>query len=282
MTAEAIDLIGRNAIDAADADAEPRAIDPARPLYLRALDDTRHMEVRHLEQFMPAPQRARGGAVLHDLPSFLTYVNRLGAPETTIWAHERVGTVSAVFNDHGGSTPGWRDHTARLALQPDPDWQLWTNSDGSLGDQEWFAEHIEDTAHTIRNPDAATMHMIAMTFKAHSKAEFNRSTRLESGDVALTYSEETTAKAGGKGNIEVPERFAIELRPFVGAEPQQLIARLRYRIRDGGLRIGYKLLRPDEARRQAFETIVDGVRDALRIEAPVMYGTTPEAEDAHR
>lgn len=237
------------------------------------------IDVLDLERFLPDPRSVRGSANVTHPASFVGYVNRLADPRTTVWADQPGNRVTAVFNDHGGALAGgFRDHSAVFTPERDPDWLAWKERDRRLGTQESFAEFLEEHYGEIVRPDAATMLEIASTFQAKRSASFERATRLQSGDVQLRFSEETSATAGSKGHIEVPTVFVVALTPYVGVDPVEVTARLRYRIKEGGqLGIGYAFHRPEEIERKAFEDLVTLVRSGLREEIPVLYGPAPRA-----
>lgn len=248
-----------------------------RSLVLVKLRADEHVHTIDLEQHLTAPGRARGQAAVHDPSDFADYVNRLANPtNTTVWANEKAGTLTAIVNDHADwDDPGWRDHTITLHLQDDADWLQWHRRDGQRTSQEDFAEFVEDVAHTIIDPDAATMLEVATTLSAKRQVDFNQGVRLQTGDVQLKFEETTTAAAGAKGNLEVPERIRVRIAPWLGVEPVELDARLRWRIQNKQLAIGYQLLRSDIAKREAFAQLVDSVRESLEATLPVFLGTPP-------
>lgn len=249
-------------------------LEPDTSLVLRTLRDDEQVQVLDLERHLNSPRRPRGTAHINEPSDFATYVNRLSTTNTTVWVTEDQWTVTAMFNDHEhGYGAGWRDHSAVLYLQRDPDWHAWVTRDEKLMTQEQFAEHLESQTHAIQRPDAATMLEIATTFQAHRDASFSRGTRLDSGDVQLAWHEETTAKAGSSGRLEIPAEFTITLAPFLGVTATEITARLRWRIRDGKLGIGYKLHRPDVVQRQAFSDIRAMLTEQLA--SPVLLGAAP-------
>jgi uncharacterized protein YfdQ (DUF2303 family) len=164
------------------------------------------IEERSLERHLGTPRRNRGTANVHDPSDFAEYIHRLADDATTtVWADPDGGRLVAVFDDHTNSElPGWRSHTATLTLKADPDWQQWLARHNKLGNQADFAEHLEDLAHTVVDPDAASMLEIAKTFDAKRSVNFNSGVRLNSGDVQLTYEETTTARAGEKADSTSP------------------------------------------------------------------------------
>ncbi|MFE0021935.1 YfdQ family protein [Amycolatopsis sp. NPDC059021] len=256
---------------------QPFDLAPEKSVVVRTLRNDERVDTTDLENLLDQPRRPRGTALLTDPSDFAAYVTRLATASTTVWADQDSLKVTATFNDHAnGFSAGWRDHRAVLKLKHDDDWKAWLRQDGSLLSQEDFAEHLEDRAHTIVNPDTATMLEIALTFQTRRNASFSRGARLNSGDVQLAWSEETTAKAGASGRLEVPAEFTIAVAPFFGLPATEVTARLRWRIRDGQLGIGYRLDRPDLVHRKAFADVRQMLADSL--DAPVLLGAAPRLE----
>lgn len=243
-----------------------------------------HLNLEHLRD---TPRTPRGAAIHTNPAGFAAYVLRLAGDGTTVWADAPNNRVTAVFNDHeSADAGGWRDHTATLRATLDEDWTAWHNQSGKLITQEAFAEFIEEHYSAIdgeaaagqpAGPSAADMLEIAQTFQAARAASFERATRLQSGDVQLRWKEETTASAGHRGQLEVPTQFALRLAPYEGVDPVRVVALLRYRIRDGELRIGFKLHRADDVLRAAFERLAETVATGLENRVPLYRGTPPNA-----
>lgn len=281
--ANAVEAIAELAHRAAAAEAPAsHAIDEDDSLVVRVVPNDQQIKTVDLERHLGMPRRPRGDVTVTDPADFCTFVRRLEGTQTTVWANEDTGTVTAVFNDHGETDDGdaegfagWRDHTATLRLKVDRDWAAWSQYDGKLLEQETFAEFLEDNARSIVAPDAATMYEVARSFQARSKADFSRVVRTDNGDVQMTWNEQTDAKVGaGKGTFDVPASFTIRLAPFVGTPMQELTARLRWRLREGRLGIGYALLRPDLVVREAFQDVVATVNGDLN--SPVLLGVAPK------
>lgn len=270
---EAATTVERLAREAERGHAVPAA-DVDEGLVVRVLNSDERIEVTDLEHTLPAPHGPRGGATLWEPVDFVSYVNRLASPSTTLWADPDRSRITAVFDDHtSGDVGGWRRHRATLEVRCDPEWSAWRQRDGQLVSQEEFAEFLEDHFAAVVRPDAATMLEVATTFQAHRNSAFERGTRLQSGDVQLRYSDTTTASAGARGHLEVPETFVISVAPYLGVAAVEVTARLRYRISEGRLRIGFALHRPDLAEREAFDRIravvVGGVTSDVHLgEAP--------------
>lgn len=253
-------------------------------LLVTRVRDDEEVQVVDLETYLPRPARARGTAVVATPDDFVAYVNRLAdVATTTVWADDTAGTVTAVLDDHGHHhAPGWRGHTVTLALREDTDWKHWINADRKLVAQQTFAAHIEDALHTIVHPAAADMLEVALSLQASRTAAFKQATRLDNNDVELSFVEETKAKAGANGKLEVPREFRLLLTPWVGCLPIEVVARLRYEIDGGSLRIGYSLVRPDLVRIEVFEGMVGRIGVDLADGIPVYTGKTPSPVRAPR
>jgi len=245
-------------------------------LVVMRLHEDEHLQVLDLEGRLPAPALPRGTAVVHDPEDFAEYVNRLAdADHTTVWAQPDRGRITAVLDDHASHVDaGWREHTVTLELQADPDWQRWMSRDNQPSNQIVLAEHLEDLAHTVVSPDAATMLEIATSFHAHRAVRFRSGVRVDSGDIQLSYEEETKAQAGRTGQMEIPQSFVISVSPWRGVEPVEITARLRWHIQEGQLSIRYVLMRPDVARDDLMRSLVGTVRDRVQP-VPVLMGAAP-------
>lgn len=268
MTVIREELLGNSSdaaviVDTAVAAAEPSIVETDK-LYTRVVPAGASQEVIDLERFLPAPRRARGTVHLQTVGAFVRYVERHDAEQTTtLWVDADTHKVIAVFNDHSraadAGAPGWGDHRAELRLQLTDAWRHWLAQDGKLLDQEAFAEHIEDGLIDIVEPDGAHMLEVAQSIQGTTRADFKQARRLSDGQVGIEYVEEQTATAGQRGDLEIPERFVLGVAPFVGEDAYRVEARLRYRIRGGDLRLGYRLDRPGDVLRDA----VDGIADRL-------------------
>ncbi|MEU0465062.1 DUF2303 family protein [Amycolatopsis sp. NPDC006131] len=254
----------------------------AESVVVRVVRNDERVEVLDLERKLDTPRRPRGTANLYDPGDFVAYVKRLRSESTTVWGDEDKSRFTAVFNDHLDQLePGWRDHTAVLQLQDDPEWTTWVKASGTWFGQGAFAEFLEDHAAAVVTPDGATMLEIATEFKAHKKAEFQSKVDLTTSDIQLTYNEETTAKTTRAGQLEIPREFVVSLAPFLGVTPRNLVARLKWNVQEGQLSIGYRLHRPDLVKRDAFADIraalVEGLGSRDEGGVPVLLGASPAA-----
>lgn len=217
------------------------------------------------------PWRKTGTVNLTTPASLSHYVGAHKTVATELYGTWRERRVVAVLNDHAAAAAGWGDHRAILTLAATPEWLTWEYLDGKYLSQVEFAEHIINTTADIVSPDAADLLEMAETFSATKSVAFKSGSRLRDGQRQLTYVEEISAGGGTAGTVSIPDHILLTLAPFDGADPVDIGARIRYRIGEGSLRIGYVLDRPDLVLREAFERVVATVEQATGITA--MAGT---------
>lgn len=212
------------------------------------------------------PARKTGTSTVTDIPSFVHAVAKHGLPQTELWAQDSTSSIRAVINAHepASGSAGHGDHTISLQLQKTPDWTDWAAADGKLFDQLAFAEFVEDHLPNFVNPTSADMLELAQTFQATTKVDFASSQRVKSGETQLNYVEQQNATAGKKGQLAIPDTFEIALQPFERGSTYKVSARFRYRITNGDLRLGYRLTRPKDVLRDAFDAVVTQVAEKTK------------------
>lgn len=186
---------------------------------------------------------------------------------STVWVHPTRGNVVVVLDDHAGDdepdAPGWQGFRAKLQLEHTDEWNHWLKLDKQMIDQESFAEHVEEGLSEIRVPDAADMLEIAQSIEATTNASFRSAIRLDSGQTALRYDEDTQAAAGQSGELEIPKEIELAIAPYVGEEPYKITARFRHRIRNNHLLLGYRLERPQAVIQDVLKQIAERLGDSF-------------------
>jgi uncharacterized protein YfdQ (DUF2303 family) len=225
------------------------------------------------------PDRRAGTVAVHTPQSLVDYAKRhLDSDGSTLWGDVDAARITVVLNDHGpsaGHLPDWGDHRAVLALKASPEWSAWTAINEKWLTQEQLAEFLEEHLAEIVRPDGSDLLEVARTFQATVGATFRRAQSLHSGQVQLTWQEDGEAKAGSSGQMEVPREFTVALRPFAGTDPVEVTGMFRYRVTQGQLALGIRLLNLDDHRRAAVEDVLATVADALALTA--LEGVAPEA-----
>jgi uncharacterized protein YfdQ (DUF2303 family) len=224
-----------------------------------------------IEKWQENPSRKTGTFKVHDGDSFVAYMAKHSLIESEVWADAQGQRIVGVINAHSDDA-GWGDHRVVYEVAHTESWKAWKALDGKLGSQAAFAQLIEDRLIDILKPDAADLLEIVQTIEAAIGTKVQSSRLLSNGERQFTYKETIEGAAGRSGQFEIPKEFELVLQPFEGAEPQTILARLRYRIDNGDLLIGFKLVRPEDMLREAFNSVVEVVQTG--VDAPVFNGVT--------
>jgi len=227
---------------------------------------------RDLDIYRATPRRTTGRYTVRTSASLIDYLDKHALPETELWANLDAVSITAVINAHQGANEpaGWGDHRITLALKKTPAWEAWERIDGKLLGQVEFSEFIEQRTVDFVTPAGAEVLELAQSFQAAKSGRFESSQRLATGETTLIYVEETTAAAGKKGNIAIPDAFDLALIPFEGGTAYKVRARFRYRMDGGQLRLGVALERPEDVLRDAFDQVVADI--GTQISAPIYAG----------
>lgn len=215
--------------------------------------------------------RKTGTTTVRDAASFLTYYAKHKDDATEVYSDVEKLSVTAVLDAHSTDEPGFGEHRLTLSLRRTKAWQQWLALDGELVDQDRFANFLEDQLPYLDTPDAATMLEIAQSIKATTKAEFQSSSRLQSGERKFAFVEDTKASAGAKGDLAIPETFVIAVPPFEGAAAYKMTARFKYRLGGGHLTLGFKLEQPEERAKAAFADVLSSIAEG--VATPILNGT---------
>jgi len=271
-------LVADLATDLAVVQGEPLY---AGPGFAVLRDGSRH---EWFEQ-LPRPTRRTGTIRLTDPRSFADLVMRNVTMDTVLYASREDGCVTAVFDDHPASNEdvgpgpdvegGYRRDRVVLSLRSGDDWNEWASADRRPLTQVQMGDHVDMLAHTMVEPDAATMLEIATTLSSKSKIDLDSRVNLGTGAMTFSLVEDTQVKAGksGRGEIEIPRTITFECAPWRGTERVRFEARFRVTAsRDDGVRMLYAILRREETLDNAFGLLVESIRDDIGG-LPILLGS---------
>lgn len=250
-------------INAITAGAEPTLIRPDRHVAAFVVPAGGQIKTVDVEHLADRPRRKRGTVLIGDTASMASYLAKHATADTEVWTDLDHLTITAVINAHGEDAPGWGDHRAVHRCKTTPGWDAWTATDGKLLTQQQFAELIETRAVDVVKPAAAEMLEVAQHFSATVGVRYESSRLLSNGQRQFEYREQVEAKAGRAGRLDVPTEFELALEPLAGAGRFRVTARFRYRMADGGLQVGYQLVRPEVVLEDAFAEVVAGIAEAV-------------------
>jgi uncharacterized protein YfdQ (DUF2303 family) len=221
--------------------------------------------LRDLDLLLDNPRRQKASVAVTEVDSFIRYLKAFGGSNARTFAaiNPEAGTAifSAILDYHEGNegTAGWGGHRVTFQAIQTPEWKVWSKNDRKPVGQSEFARFVEDNLGDIVQPDGAQMLEIAKTLEAKTSVDFKSGIRLENGDHHLHYVTETTGRAGGKGELEIPGTFVLGIAPFQGGPAYKVSARLRYRISEGHLSLWYELVSPHKVVEAACKEIVDTI-----------------------
>lgn len=265
-------------VDTAQNAVEPTVRDPDEHVIVVAPNGAKVHELGPVpDSQLVNPRRRRGTTLVHDAASLAAVWGKHRTDASELYADLDNTRIVGVLNadEAVGGKPDHRDHLVVLDLQPSTSWARWMAHDGDLMTQVKFAELIEDRLIDVVEPSGADMLELAQHFEASSTAEFKSGQPLADGSKQLVFTETINARAGETGQLAIPSHFVLGIQPFKSGPAFKIKARLRYRIRNGVLAIGYALERPEDSVKEAFAELVTEVGEACSI-VPLM-GTAPAA-----
>lgn len=215
----------------------------------------------------------RGTVRFLDVESFARYVTTHTQDGTRVYVNGTTLTTVAVLDGHG-IAPGWGRHRAELVTQTTRVWREWMEFAKAKHDQVPFAEFIESHVEEIASPDGATLLEMVTTLQVKTNVEFASGVKLANGQVQLTYNEVIEGTAL-KGATAFPDRLTLVLRPIEGmVGVESVLARLRYRVTQGQLKLGVELHRPLDVLEGAFADRVAELSGKLGADR-IFYGDAP-------
>lgn len=206
--------------------------------------------------YSPAkPDRVQEARRFSEVKSLCDYTKAFGSSPHA-FADWRKGKIAVTLDYHTGSNP--EDdathcaHKATFLAQHSEPWAAWRRAHDNQKSQADFARFLEERAHEIIEPDAATVIETEMNLDAVKKVSFKSAVRLTDGFRQFQYLEEDQTKGG----IRVPEKMKIRVPIYEGMEPDTIECRMRFRISEGALRMWITFDNLADIERLAFDRCV--------------------------
>jgi uncharacterized protein YfdQ (DUF2303 family) len=230
----------------------------------------------------PLP-RIDQNVALHDLDSFIAYVNRFKhADRGPTAAHEggpeifgEPGFVSgtaarivAKLDYHTPASPAYLKHTASYHPRYSEQWQRWHNVCKEAIGQAELAEFIEEASRDFLEPSAAQLMDIVRYFKASKAVQYDSAVYTNDGSIKINYSEEVMQQNRMKGaspDIMLPEKFKIQIPVYFRDASYAMNVFIRFNVHGGKVFFKLKLDRPDIIEDDAFEHLIEKVKTETEI-----------------
>ena len=241
---------------------EPTPVEPGALYAVPDADGT--LTIISTEPWADHPHRVTDQRRFGDVEGFVDYDAGHAGDGTTVYRDGEL-TFVATIDDHApGGNPGWRDHVARLRMRLSDEANHWVRHSGGLLPQAGMAEHIEERVGDIVTPDAADLLELVQFLEGTVSTKWTAAHRLRDGARTVEWSESMTAqgKVAAGGSHEVPGEFVVAVPLFRhDAAPTTLTAKVRYRVQNGALMIGYTLDRVADIINERMETVAQTIAD---------------------
>ena len=243
------------------------------------------------------PSHIAQGVVLETEGSLTQYVRDFKVDGTRLFAEIAANTIVAIIDYHEGRTSGvedlggehstsaddegradFTDHRATLKLPFSEQWATWTGADGILMDQLAFARFIHENQHDVADPSGADLLDLVKDLRGSRTKKFTGDLNLNASGTSFEY--EDRAAVSAKDTLTIPDTFVLRIPVYFGGKPVEVFAQLRHDVNDGGaLKLGFKLLRRETVRQEAFQAVVDAVSTDAGV--PAVYGKVTPPVDSY-
>ena len=234
--------------------------------------------IHDLERLLPHPVRKRNTVNIERADSFIRYVKAHQIEGATAiyqsTSNDNQLQLKAIIDDHETGSDGqanWQTHKAIYRPKLSREWLIWNKVNECEVSQEHFAQFIERNMPDIAEPAGSTLLEIVRTLESKKNVHFKSGVRLDNGDFSIQYEETSTAKAGEKGTLDIPSIIKLAIPVYEGGAPYAIEARFRYRIKDASLTMWYELVRPQDIREHADNSISQEITGAL-TDIPLYHG----------
>lgn len=229
-----------------------------------------------------APKIITQAVQLQTVSAMISYINRFKNPDSLVFADISQNRVLGVIDYHtGSSTPTEATavsgvpqakhtrHTAGLTIPFSLEWQTWLASDGLLKPHVEFANFLEENAmdilplgelHDSRGEivEDAPSTILELCRELQVKGSYGASSDVRNGDYAKIEMQRGD-DVSTKRDISLPVSIGLSIPVYFGEMPVYVTAFLRRKIDNGSLKLGYKLMRPEQARQDEFKRIVSEI-----------------------
>ena len=206
--------------------------------------------------------------------SLIDYVLRFATSDSVIFADVENGTVTAIIDYHKVTEPANKapqlcTHRSSFKLQASMEWEEWNAINGELQSHLDFASFIEENAQDIMSPSGADLLEIVRSLKGAKNATWDED--YGSGAMVKRNASSSIALHSNKGDIELPRQFEIAIPVYFREAAVSLHALTRWDVDNGGLQLGYKIVRTQTVQQNELQRIVKEIGSACGL--TLLFGT---------
>ena len=247
----------------------------AQPLIAHE-DGRRHVfvpkgyDLREVTDPTHLPGHIRQRVSVDDRASLTAYANRFSDTRSLLMADYDSGTIAAHLDWHADNdhalAPQHSAHSVTLGLRDSEEYARWAAMENALHTQQDFAIFIEENVADVSDPDAATLLEICRELEATQGASFKSGTRLDNGDRAFLYENETHVKS----EMVVPSEIRLAIPLYQGEAPSTITAKFRFRVKPDALYLGFTWHRVEYQRQATFRQMATTAAEETGL--PVFFG----------
>jgi uncharacterized protein YfdQ (DUF2303 family) len=156
--------------------------------------------------------------------------------------------------DVGINGAAWARHRATFKLTLSPEWIAWNSIFSKALPQTTLLEFLEEWDANIQTPAPAALFESLRSLSGKKSITFSSTRRLDNGDVAIEYAEETATTGKTQGSAPFPSELTLRLPVYQGTgDATDFLIRvlIRFRIHEGKIHFELKPIRLDRALTQA-------------------------------
>lgn len=242
-----------------------------------------------IDKRLPFPLRQCETVVVDTPDSFSGYVDRFGRDDTVLFCDAAAPALTAVIDYHGAGHGEQRfcEFIVRYDFPLTDEWRAWRDISGKDLSTVEFAEFIEEHVGSVMPPpldferaelptpfstarfaDAARLIELSRELVVRADSKVAQRRNLASGEVAIEFVEEH--RDAGGAPVAIPAAFRVLLPIFHGSAAANMLMRLRYRLRAGGIMWLILPHRMDDFLRTEVERVALSAADATKL--PLYFG----------
>jgi uncharacterized protein YfdQ (DUF2303 family) len=236
-------------------------------------------QVREIDPLDEPLIRIEEHVTLHDLDSFIAYVNKFrlagdGGAATEIFGEPGFingsrARIVAKIDYHTPSSPAHLKHSVLYEPRYSEQWMRWHNICKEPVGQAQLAEFFEEASRDIQEPSAANLMDIIRFFKASKAVQYDSAQYTNDGSIKINYSEEVMQQNRMKGHspdLMLPEKIKIAIPVYFRDASYAMGVFIRFNVHGGKVIFTLKLDRPDIIEDDAFEHLIEKVKSETAIE----------------
>lgn len=245
-----------------------------------------------LDEHLKQPERRKGTAEAQELESLVEMVNRSKDTHSALFADRDGPRLMGVINYNASgaevsTSARWGDHRVVYNFPVSDAWQAWMATSGTWISQADFAAFLEDHVTDVLDPSKASdvhrqlieqvggafatparLMELARGLTVNVNRKVSNQQNLASGEAQLMFTEEHNDAKGKQ--LKVPSAFLLALPVFRNGDLFKVVARLRYRVREGTVTWSYALHQTEQVFDVAFREACTKAQKGTKC--PLYYG----------